>query len=111
MARAAERESPELYLGLGQFWRRPKSDRAWACDDVLRRLFRTGHARRIVFVAKAKADASTYEVRLGEGLQARALEAPVEAPILLALRDWLRAQIAAGRPHIGVRILVEGRNS
>lgn len=75
----------------------------WACKSVLEQFFRLGLARQIVFVSKARTDGSTYQVQISpSGIW---LQKPEEHVLYDALSVWLRTQIAAGRPHIGVRIV------
>lgn len=75
----------------------------WACESALSRLFEIEDAPEICFVAKSRADESTYRVKLDREVS-RVTE-PVNATLYNPFRDWLAEQIAAGRPHIGVRII------
>ncbi len=74
----------------------------WACLGRLSSLFEVEHAEKICFVAKSRADRSTYKVVIGK---IEDLLKPVEATLYPPLYKWLRKQISAGRPHIGVRII------
>lgn len=95
-----EAESPRLELR-GTSWC-DRSFNPWVCSEELVKLFRLdSDVNLIVIVAKTKADRSTYKTALGF----RFILKPIEAYLFGSLREWLKKQIAAGRPHIGVRII------
>lgn len=104
---ATEVESPTLTLDdYGRYCARTKNGgkSGWACESSICELFEIEFdTLKIRFVAKAKADSSTYRTKLT--VDGRRLTKPISAALYFALSGWLVDQIAAGRPHIGVRII------
>lgn len=99
--------SPILWLDGYIFWR-DEDDNGWVCHSALCRLFTIEKARRIRLFSSRRARNDTYHCRL------RTLDNDnyVALPeinqsfyIVWDLKRWLRAQIGAGRPHIGVELL------
>jgi hypothetical protein len=102
-----EAESPVLKLNTYgdpirlRIWENRRND-PWCCFDQLKRLFEIDPAKNIVFVAKSKADKTTYEAALYDE---EYIVEPINSQLYPLFGMWLKKQIKAGRPNIGVRII------
>lgn len=104
-----EQESPVLFLD-SPSWIGPvyssKRDSPWICGSQLGKLFELDNAQRICLVAKSRGDRTTYKIELDSpAFRYPELVKPIYAMLYRNLSSWLKKQIAAGRPHIGVRII------
>lgn len=107
-ARPDEVESPilELCTVLRAYSTRVGTE--WVCRDRLCQLFELEGTERICFVAKTRADRSTYRVNVRR--DTGHLTKPIFAQLYSPFLYWLEEQIDSGRPNIGVRIVEEEPN-
>lgn len=100
-----EVESPTLQLDRwGLDWENEHTDTQWVCGIRLSELFDLPKdGGRIRLVAKSAADRYTYKVEFDVyGTMSK----PCNGAFLFrALERWLRKQVEAGRPNIGIYIL------
>lgn len=100
-------ESPILSLDRSELYPTSYLDsrrKLFVCKNELSALFDLNDAERICFYSSTRETSDTYEAEIFPGTH-NLLVKPLYTLIYRRFGKWLEKQIAAGRPHIGVRIV------